>query len=214
MILRRVLQKIFLAVPILYLLSLSGIAFFRSSQRRSVVSTGVNSGMSQSGALSEQVTSVSKVQLEEFHRVEVKHGKPIWEIRAKDAKYYPQDFVTHVNGAQLTIFREKHQDVHVNSEAAKLYLGTGTLVRAVLDGNIEIAVEDGLQVKTQSAEFDAAHKIFTASGDVEISGKGFQVRGKNFRYAVDSGLLSFAEDVHCVFQSDAEVPRGISLNGK
>ncbi|MFN8389127.1 MAG: LPS export ABC transporter periplasmic protein LptC [Bdellovibrionota bacterium] len=211
---RLVLQKVFLLVPIGYLLSLSGVAFLRSSQRHSVVTSAAVSEGGTTGEVSEQATSSSKVQLQEFHRVEVKHGRPVWEIRAKDAKYYPQDFVTHVNGAELTIFREKKDNVVVTAEAAKLYLGGSNLVRAVLDGNIGITIQDGLVVKTDAAEFDASAKVFSANGQVAILGTGFDVEGQQFRYDSESGIMSFGQNVHCMFQPHAEIPKGLSLNGK
>ena len=214
MIGQKSLQTVFVVIPLAYLITLTSIAFYRSSQRHSVVNFGDFTGGAQSGIVSEQANSLSKLTLEDFHRVEVKHGRTVWEVRAKDAKYYPQDFVTHVNSAELTIFREKQDDVVVKSDAAKLYMGGATLSRAVLDGNIHIAGDNGLQVKTQAAEFDAAAKVFSADGSVNISGTGYEVNGQGFRYAVESGLLTFARDVHCRFDSGAKMPNSSALNGK
>src|SRR5262245_18802407 len=92
-------RLVFLAVPIAYLLFLGGVVIFRSSTRASVLSSiGTDLATLPENVSDQSGGSVtSKLLLEDFHRIEVKNGRPVWEIRAKDAKYYPKDFVIHVN---------------------------------------------------------------------------------------------------------------------
>ena len=204
------LRRLFLVVPLAYLLVLLFVAVQRSSARTSVLEASAGAHTS-SGAVSDQLGAVSsRVQLDQFHRVEIKEGRPVWEISAKDAKYYPREFVTHVNEAKLKIFRDKEGDIEVRSAAARLYLGGTALTRAVLDGDIKITIENGMKVSTQSAEFDAAARVFSAPGEVSVSGDGFDVSGNEFRFDVEQGLFTFANNVRCVFNSGASVPKDLT----
>lgn len=206
------LQKIFILLPSAYLLTLLFIAVQRSSARSSVLEGSPSSAAVSSGALSDQLGSiVSRVQLEEFHRIEIKEGKPVWEVHAKDAKYYPREFVTHVNDASLKIFREKDGDISVRSAAARLYLGGTTLTKAILDGNIQIESAKQFAISTESAEFDALARVFRANGEVRIAGQGFDVRGRDFTYEVETGVLTLRHEVRCVFEQGAGIPQGLNV---
>lgn len=204
------LQLFFLGVPLVYLLVLTTLVVYRSSNRSSVLSDG-NGFTAQVGEALGDAAAIasSKVQLEDFHRVEIKAGKVVWEVNAKDAKYYPKDSVIHVNGVALRVFDQKHEAIDVQAEAAKLYRSETSLNRAVLDGNILINLGGGMSVKTESAEFDAQERVFQSAGKVEINGEGFQVYGEGFRFFVESGILSFAKDVHCSFKDGAELPKSV-----
>jgi len=207
------LQAIFIAIPFVYLVFLSGLVVYRSSTRTSVLSNG----NAFTGSVGEELADVStgassKVQLEEFHRVEIKSGKVVWEVNAKDAKFYPQDAVIHVNGVALRVFDDKHENVDVEAETAKLYRSDTSLNKAVLEGNIRINLGGGMSVLTESAEFDAQERLFHSLGKVEIEGEGFHVSGEGFRFYLDSGILSFAQDVHCRFEKGAEIPKSVRGN--
>lgn len=90
----RSVQRIFLLIPVLYLFSLSGIAFYRSSVRKSVITSQALVASNSEGGEDEGEGLLSKLQLQDFHRVEIKDGKPLWEIKAKDAKYFPLELLS------------------------------------------------------------------------------------------------------------------------
>ncbi len=208
---REKFRLVFALIPALYLLTLTGFVVYRSSNRTSVLSAINNDAATLPENMSDQSAGVlSKLLLEDFHRVEVKNGRPVWEIRAKDAKYFPKDLVIHVNEAQLKIYSEK-RGVRVKAEAAKLYRSETSLARAALDGNIVIETGDGMFIHTDSAEFDAVAKVFQAPAGVEIHGEGFSVKGEGFRFYVESGIVSFSRNVQCSFETGAKIPQGLNV---
>ena len=205
-------RSLFLIFPVLYILFFGAVAFSRSSARASVLSAGgqKESELSELAA-SDEAGSDSRVQLEDFRRVEVKSGKPSWEVQARDAKFYPLDAIIHVNEAALKIFRDKDSDVDVIASAARLYRGESALNKASLDGNIRIELGDGLRVETESADFNAQQRVFEAAGKVSVIGKGFSIEGEGFRFFVESGIVSFSRNVRCSFEKGASIPKNLNV---
>ncbi len=211
---KRNIQRFFLIAGIGYLLFLFIFAFYKSSARKSLLSNKLfadyaASDLSQSGDNS----TFSKLQLQDFHRQEVHDGKTVWEISARDAKYYPFEAVTHVNDLKLQIFsfKKDQKDVKVFAKSARLYLEGSNLLRASLDGSIVIQVGDNFELKTEGAEFDAKKKLFTAKAEVAIVGNGFSVKGADLSYPVDGEILTLNKNVNCEFQPGAELPKGLEV---
>ncbi len=205
-------RNIFLAVPVVYVLVFAGIAFSRSSARASVLSAGLMKNSALSPLPSASATGVdSRVQLEDFKRVEIKGGKATWEVEARDAKFYPLESVIHVNEAALKIFRDKESTVGVLAAAARLYRGDAALTKASLDGNIRIDLGDGLSIETEAADFNAQERVFEAAGKVSVIGKGFSIEGEGFRFFVESGIVSFSRNVRCSFKEGASIPKNLNV---
>ncbi|MBP9837865.1 MAG: LPS export ABC transporter periplasmic protein LptC [Proteobacteria bacterium] len=208
----RRIQLFFLFSAITYLLVLTVFALIRSSSRSSVFSANYFSDYNANTTIGEEATnSSSKLQLQDFHRLTVQDGKPVWEIEAKDAKFYPLDNVTHVNNANLNIFRGKNGKVNVKANSARLYMQGATLDKAVLEGNVQIEVENSLSVITEAAEFSAKEKIFSAAGSVLIKGNGYKISGFGLSLPIETEYLVLRHDVECEFSENAEAPKGLNI---
>lgn len=201
-------QLFFAATATGYLLLMTGYALFRSESRRSVLLAG--DGGTQSGAqlgIDSTEQNPSRLQLQDFHRVEVKNGKAAWEVHAKDARYYPQAAVTHVNDAILTLFREGQSSITVKSNAAKL-ASTGEAIGGVgLEGEVEFKIGNELTLYSETADYTADKRRVSIPGKVRIAGVGFEVKGVGLVYNLDGEQLSLSEDVECSFEPQAKLPR-------
>ena len=204
-------QLVFLLIPLLYVAAMGSVVLSRSGSRRSVIeASGALGSVAGSNAVAkESIGNGSQVQIQEFHRVEIKEGKPVWEVRARDAKYFPQEMVTHVNEASLVVFREESTPVTIDSRAARLNLSGQSLQHASLEGAVNIKVGDSFALSTEVADYSVVDRRVFAPGEVKISGKGFEVEGEGLTYDVDSEALTIAHNVRCTFHPNAEVPRGI-----
>lgn len=211
---KKFLQKAFLFAGALYFCLLVVFALYKSSARRSLLSNKLFADYAASDVKQSGDSSVfSKLQLQDFHRKEVKDGKTVWEVSAKDAKYYPLESVTHVNDVKLEIFANKkdQKNVSVFAKSARLYLDGSSLLRASLDGSISIKVEDNFELNTEGADFDAKKKLFSAKGDVMIVGNGFSVKGSDLNYPIDQDILYINQNVACEFKPDAQMPKGLDV---
>ncbi len=202
----------FISLGVVFILALTSVVLSRSRERRSIIglegSLGADSPTqsSQSGELSQ---SGSELHLQDFHRVEVKDGVPAWEIRAKDARYFAEAGLTHVNDATVTIFRDKRSKIMLRSNAAKLYLQGQALQKAEMEGGIQVLIDNSLQVRTEFAAYDSVKGEITSPDKVEITGSGFELRGVGMVIKVDSREISLLEEVDSSFKPGAKIPGGL-----
>ena len=81
-------RRFFLLLPVVYILSLVGIAVARSQVRHSVMN-GVALRQTSELEDSSNQSKSSNVHLQQFERVEFKGGVPVWSVKANDARYFP-----------------------------------------------------------------------------------------------------------------------------
>lgn len=207
---RNKLQLASLAIPALYLLTLIVFAYLKSEGRRSVLLGSASDLLSPAG----ETNVSSRVQLQDFHRREIKNGKAVWEVKAKNAKFFPAQQLTHVNGAEMTVFRDKESDIKVQADSARLRMDLGGISKAMLEGGVVIAVGEGMgeemKISAQSAEFDAVSKLFFAPGEVQIAGSGFSLVGKGLRFNADSGIAMIDAEVRTRFDPKAKMPKKLA----
>ena len=149
----------------------------------------------------------SRLQLKDFHRVEVKDGRTVWEVRAKEAKYYAGDSVSHVDDAMVKIYRADNSSVHLSSNSARLHLEGTALGRAELEGNVTVLVDNSMRIYTDFAVYDSGVREINAPGHVEIKGEGYAVKGSGLDVAIDKDVLHLSEDVNSMFRPESDVPK-------
>ncbi len=206
----RKFRLFFLAVPVIYIIVLAGVALARSSARRSVV-TGFrfqedNSGGSASSAVN---NSVSNVHLEQFERVEFRAGNPLWSVKAKDARYYPAESVTLVNEPTLRIYRNREEDVSISGDAARLNIAGSALNQARMDGNVRGSLGGGVTFQTTQGNYNVTNKTFETREQMVVLGQGFEVSGMGFVIHLESGAMEFQQRVSSVFRSGAVAPKAL-----
>ena len=206
----RFLQRGVLLLLAAFLLIFVGNIFYRS-QTRASFSSGADVLGSNVGVGTDDASSQSDFQLTEFHRVEVKDGKRIWEIEAFEAKYYPEEELTHVNDARVVIHQEDGTRIVIRSKGAKLHMPKKQLSRAELEGDIVLTVHDEMVIHTETATYDVLDKRIFAPGIVSINGRGFEVDGIGMEVDIAAEEIQLLDDVTSLIHANAEVPRVPSL---
>lgn len=189
------LQRFFLLFGVLFVLSLLASIIVRSVLRPSTLrSTESEAGLTQSS---------SQLHLQEFNRVQVKEGKPVWEIKAKDAKYFTQENITQVSQPDLLVHRQKDEPLRLKGKLAKLVLDGEALKRAEVEGSVAVDLNQTTTMKTESGTYTTDTQLLTAPGAVYIVGRGFIVQGKGMTFAVESEELTLHSDVSTMFEQGA-----------
>ncbi len=203
-------QRVALMVPVLYVLVLIGLAFKSSSGRQSILSVGRGSDIDSSGSNLTNFGGMqgesSRVEIQEFRRVQMRNGKLIWEIKGKDAHYYPGAEITHVNNAELILNRKDGSEVDIQSQTARLELEKSSPTGALLEGTVHISTEDGLKIDAESAEYKVLERKAVVHDTARISGEGFSVVGQELVYDLETGVASLAKGVRSEFNQGGKVP--------
>lgn len=168
----------------------------------------ISNSKEQSEEASVVVEKPSKLHLQEFYRVQVKKGKQVWEVRAKDAKYYAGENVTYVTDADVTVHRPKSEPVNLKSRSAKLYLEGDSLKKAVLEGEVTVVIEDSVTMITDLADYNSEDRVVIAPGKVVITGEGFETTGIGMEMQVDADIVKLLNDVHTRIEPNAKAPKG------
>ena len=202
---REILRKASFASILLFCGYVVLTVSLRSSKRKSIFTTE-DAFASGSGG--------SRLHLQEFRRVAVKNGRPVWEVEATDAQYYSKEGVTHLNDVDLIVHREKDSKVRLEAKSAKLLSQDEALARAELVGNIIVALDNGLVLKTELAVYDVAAGKIVAPERVEIQGKGYSIEGEELTANLEAQVIKISKNVVSVFTNEAKAPQdGFLLPG-
>ena len=202
------IQRIFfISVPSFYLAFLAAVAIYRSADRRSVLTQSVFKD-SPTTAASEALSGVeSKVQMRDFVRYEMSHGKIGWEIRASDAKLFANDGVSHISNARMIIHRERGEaEVRIFAKSAQLETVKSEVQRALLTGDVKIEEGDSLTMTTDTAEYDLPRKLVRSPSRVAVLGSGFELFGDSMEFPLEEQQLSLFGNVVSRFEPGLKAP--------
>ena len=203
----------FLVFGVLFFLYLVASALLSSRDRLSLSSINTLSSTGEQSVIAHNDgDDVSKLRIQDFHRLEVKDGRPVWEIRARDANYFHLQATTHVNDATVTVYRPKQRSVTIHADVGRLSINGSTLLAAVLEGHVTVAVEDSLTAEAQHAEYQATSRVITAPDQVKIVGNGYQVSGEGMEMQIDTENIKIQRNAVSRFDPGAKVPAGVEFN--
>ena len=204
-------QRLFVAIGALFVFFIIGTIIYRSVSRTSLVwSTEGLDQREKAGIPGLAANGTSEVRLQDFHRVEVKRGKPAWEIRAKEARYLPDQGLTQVNDAAVTIYRSRNSSILIRSKGARLYLIGSALRKAELEGEVVVNIDGSVFVETDAATYDVETGQILAAGQAKVNGPGFEVVGTGLLTKVESREITFDRDVVSHFEEWSQIPTGVS----
>jgi LPS export ABC transporter protein LptC len=197
-------QKFFLSIGLVFCLSLGYSVYHFSKQTTSLPKASVIAISKDSiEPLSSVEVSRSGLRMQDFHRVDVKDGKTVWEIIAKDARYFALERLAFVNDAIVRIYRSPQSSIVISSDAGKLYLDDVTISQAELEGNIEVVLDESLSVRTQTAQYDKNKGEITSTSHVYIFGPGYEIQGVGLKMVVDEETVDIFKDVESRFEVGA-----------
>jgi len=115
-------------------------------------------------------------RIQNFHRVSVRNGRKVWEIAARDARYFERERKVVVRRPMVRFYLAGGEEIRIAAEEGTVWLD-GRELRAVdVQGSIELTL-DGYRVTANSARYErASGRIFAPEG-VVIEGKQLAARG-------------------------------------
>jgi LPS export ABC transporter protein LptC len=203
------LRLLFLSGGIAFVFIMFGIAWKRSADRVPIVAEVKEDTVELSKTEKENPKEESQFHLQDFHRVEVKDGQPIWEVKAKEAKYYADKGVTNLDQALLIVYQKDSQPIEVSATEAKLFLEKGILTKAELEGVVTLELKGSLDLETSRAVYNMLSRTISAPKEVKISGPGYKVFGESLSMHIDDRVVDLSGGVMSKFEPGAKIPQGV-----
>ena len=175
--------------------ALGGIAFLVS---RNVVARRVR-GLEELGR--DFLPEVAQ-RIQNFHRVKVEHGRMVWEITAREARYFEQDNQVVVLEPRMTFYmKDDGRAAHVAGDEGRLTLDGRELTRMTLKGSVAVRLDD-MEMHTDEATYDRSRDLITAPGVVTLRGRALTVQGRGMEVDVGPQHVRLLDDVHTTVEKD------------
>jgi LPS export ABC transporter protein LptC len=142
-------------------------------------------------------------RIQNFRRVKVENGRMVWEITAKDARYFEQENAVVVIEPEMTFFlKEEGRAAHVAGAEGRLTLDGREVKALTLRGRVAVRLDD-LRLETEEATYDRDRDLITAPGVVTVHGRTLDVQGRRMEVDVGPQHVRLLEDVHTTVHADA-----------
>lgn len=186
---------------VLSLLCLSfffGIGFFFSQQHK-LPSTQSVKGISIK--LNSEIEGGSQIVLDEFHRSESKNGRKMWEVKGKKGEYSPKTGTARITEADLWLYKESGDIVHLLANQGIVQLDGVTLRTADLEGNVSVSVENkSVTVTTEKAIYDKSLEVVRAPGKVKLTSTMGEISGESLIAKIDKLEFILEKNVQTIIK--------------
>ncbi len=149
-------------------------------------------------------TSVdSDIRLTDMDYTEIQEGKPMWRIKAHEAKYYEGEQKTLLSQVDLTLFMENEREVRLVSDHGLLHTGRKDIE---LWGRVTARVPQGYEVQTDKVYYEHEAQKIRSPSPVRLTGPQVDLQGNQWHYDLATSTVSVEGEVRAFV-------RGLSLVG-
>ena len=143
------------------------------------------------------VTEETMVQrMTEFRRVKMEAGKKVWEIVARQARYFADTNAVVIDTPEVSLYFGDGETLALRCQEGTVHLdGESDLLHIELRGNLEIQMGD-VSLKTDQATYDHQQNTISSDGVIHVVGQGFTLEGKGYTVAVDTKQLTLNAEVY------------------
>jgi LPS export ABC transporter protein LptC len=114
--------------------------------------------------------------IRDFRRVKVQGGRKVWEVAAKDARYFDEDKTVVISEAVMKWYQEDGREIGLRGDEGRIVLDGREVRRVELKGHIEVDLADYV-VTTERAVYEHEENRISAPGRVIVSGEALELSG-------------------------------------
>lgn len=141
-------------------------------------------------------TSVdSTIRLTDMDYTEVQEGKPMWRIKAHEAKYYEGEQRTLLTRVDFTLFMESDREVHLASDYGLLHTGRKDIE---LWGRVTARVPQGYEVEADKLYYDHEAQKIRSQSPVHLTGPQVDLHGNQWQYDLATSTVFVEGDVRAL----------------
>jgi LPS export ABC transporter protein LptC len=183
------------ALLLVVLAALGGIGWqtWRSVQR---------SRMREVAAVVRDIVPDVTQHIREFRRVKMKDGHPVWEVEAKEARYFEQEDRVVVLAPRVVVyFEDGNRRVELSGREGHLDLADKELDAVRLEGDVHLMLDD-LELSTAEATYERSRDVVVAPGPVVIRGTALDVEATGMEVELEPQRLRLLADVRTKMRVD------------
>jgi len=140
--------------------------------------------------------------LKDFRRVKTKQGKPVWEVKAADARYFDDEGTIVVRAPEVVFFFENgKRRATLSGAEGRLKLAGQELETVNVHGDVHVTLDD-LVFRTAEASYDRERDLISAPGAVTITGNAIDVQAQGMEVLVTPQRLRLLAQVQTVLRLD------------
>jgi len=138
-------------------------------------------------------------RMQNFRRVQVRDGKKVWEIAARQARYFEESSEVAVDAPEVSLYLDDGETIALRCGEGRLHLGMDArdVTRIELKKDLEIQIGD-LSIRTQQAVYDSEHNTISSPEFVQISGRGLFIEGQGYTVEVNEKRLTLNSAVRTI----------------
>jgi LPS export ABC transporter protein LptC len=138
----------------------------------------------------------------DFRRVKTKQGKPVWEVKAAEARYFDDQDAIVVRAPEVTFFFEDgRRRATLSGAEGRLQLAGQELESVTVQGEVRLTLDD-LEFRTAQASYERDRDLISAPGAVTITGKALDVEAEGMEVLVTPQQVRLLANVQTVLRLD------------
>ncbi len=141
-----------------------------------------------------------QIVMSEFHRVESKAGRTLWEVKAKKGAYDPSAKIATLEEATVWLFRKNGESIKIEAPRATITLDGATLTQAHITGGARLQLSSNLVATSEEAILDRANNTLKIPGKVSIERDRIFLTGRGLDVDIESQVFKLARNVETVIQ--------------
>lgn len=140
--------------------------------------------------------------IRDFRRVKTKQGKPVWEVKAAEARYFDDQDAIVVRAPEVTFFfDEGTRRATLSGAEGRLQLDGQELESVNLEGDVRLTLDD-LEFRTATASYERERDLISAPGAVTITGRAMDVQAEGMEILVTPQRVRLLAAVQTVLRLD------------
>lgn len=140
--------------------------------------------------------------IRDFRRVKMKDGRPVWEVEAKEARYFEAEERVVVTAPRVVVyFDDGARRAELSGREGHLDLTRKDLDAVRLEGDVRLALDD-LEITAADATYERSRDLVVVPGPVVIRGRALDVEATGMEVELEPQRLRLLADVHTELRVD------------
>ncbi len=116
-------------------------------------------------------------RIQDFHRVKIDNGRKVWEVSAKEARYFEDDGVVAVQDPTVAVFFEEGRTVALRGRSGKVILNGTDVERVEVQGEIDAQIDE-YSLSTDLAYYEAGSDRILVPGIFRVESSQIEFDGE------------------------------------